>query len=151
MMAACGAAGPGMSGKRRFDGMPFVTLNNINRLEKQAHGWRVHIKRRGREYTQYFPDGWDGPFESLRGAIAWRDETWRTLGPPNHASSKATTRSSSGVLGVTREVQKTASGRIVENSKMLDVLHTHRRLVGAQEPARKPPARFVRRQSVGDD
>ena len=84
---------------------PRVTLKNVNRIEKSAHGWRVHIKRQRREYVQYFPDAMDGPFQSLRDAIAWRDEMWRTLGIPYQVRSVATTRSSTGVLGVTREVQ----------------------------------------------
>lgn len=180
-----------MTRKRRPDAMPFVTLKNIGRLEKAGYGWRVHIKRRGREYTKYFPDGWDGPFESLRQAIAWRDEAWLRLGPPTHAASKPTTRSSSGVLGVTREVQNTASDRVVENYRaswcdstgrvrrrtfsvdkygeeeakrlalearhaglkaagkakrqmMLDVLHTHRQLVGGQASTALPSAKSVK-------
>lgn len=103
-----------MGRKKRPDGMPRVTLKNIHRIEGQGHGWRVHVKRQRREYVQYFPDGMDGPFQSLREAIDWRDALWRRLGPPTHVPARATRRSSSGVLGVTREVQRTASGRIVE-------------------------------------
>ena len=57
----------------------------------------------------------DGPFQSLRDAIAWRDEIWCRLGSATHVPSTPTARSSSGVLGVTREVLQAASGRIVEN------------------------------------
>lgn len=95
--------------------MPKVTLKNINRVEVEAHGWRVHIKRRRRAYVQYFPDGMDGPFESLRAAIGYRDRLWRELGPPTHVPVKATRRSTSGVVGVHHEVQQIASGRVVEN------------------------------------
>lgn len=100
--------------KRRFDGMPRVTLKNINRVEDRCCGWRVHIKRRRREFPRYFPDGPDGPFESLRAAIVWRDEQWAALGSPTHVPSKPTKRTSTGILGVSREVQRRPSGAIVE-------------------------------------
>lgn len=166
-----------MAAKRRPEGMPRVTLKNIHRAEKNACGWRVHCKRLRREYVKYFPDGWDGPFASLRAAIAWRDELWARLGPPTHVPVKATRRSSTGTLGVTREACRIESGTVVENyragwtdaggtrrrrgfsidkygeevarrmalkarrdgevaaakgreGKLLDVLHTHRTLVG---------------------
>lgn len=101
--------------KYRRDGMPRITLDNIKRLEKHGCGWRVHIKRQRREYTEYFPDGWDGPFESLRGAIAWRDRQWEALGGPTHVPQKATRRSLTGILGVSYESQELPNGRVVEN------------------------------------
>lgn len=166
-----------MAAKRPPDNMPRVTLKNINRVEQGACGWRVHCKRLRREYVKYFPDGWDGPFDSLRAAIAWRDELWARLGPSTHVPIKATKRSSTGILGVTREAYAIASGTVVESyrafwtdatghtrrrgfsidkygeetarrmalkarrdgevaaakgreGKLLDVLHTHRTLVG---------------------
>ena len=161
----------------RPKGMPKVTLQHIQRLEVEGHGWRVHITRRGKTHAHYYPDGADGPFASLRAAIDWRDELWARLGPATHVPVKATKRSSTGTLGVTREACRIESGTVVENyragwtdaggtrrrrgfsidkygeevarrmalkarrdgevaaakgreGKLLDVLHTHRTLVG---------------------
>lgn len=181
-----------MAPKRRFDGMPFVTLKNIRRLEKHGHGWRVHIKRGRKEYPKYFPDGWDGPFESLRLAIAWRDQMWRELGAPTHVPKKATRRSSTGILGVAREIGKSSNGGLSDNyrakwttatgkvgrrsfsvrkygkaeaerlaieayqageaeaakqreRRLLDVLHTHRSLIGELPADPSKPVSFIRR------
>ena len=79
--APSGVVDCGMAAKRRPEGMPRVTQKNIYRAEKNACGRRVHCKRQRREYVKYCPDGWEGPFESLRAAIAWRDELWARLGP----------------------------------------------------------------------
>ena len=62
-----------MARKRRPEGFPRITLRNISRAEPKFFGWRVNVKRRRRYHVQHFADGADGPFESLRAAIAWRD------------------------------------------------------------------------------
>ncbi len=101
--------------KYRFDGMPRVTLRHIRRLETEGCGWRVNVKRQRQSHVKYFPDGWDGPFDSLRRAIEWRDAQWEVHGAPTHVPRNATRRSNTGILGVSLEVQELASGRIVEN------------------------------------
>ena len=63
------------------------------------------MKRRRRYHVQYFPDGPDGPFESLRAAIAWRDERWLELGSPTHVQAR-NRRNTSGVTGVRLEVSR---------------------------------------------
>jgi hypothetical protein len=102
-----------MPRQRRPEGFPRVTLKHIQRAEPKFFGWRVNVKRKGRGHVQYFADGPDGPFESLRAAIEWRDAVWERLGPPETQSS-TDTRSTSGVVGVVHEVQRTSSGAIVE-------------------------------------
>lgn len=71
------------------------------------------MKRNAKSHWRYFPDGPDGPFESLRQAILWRNSVWLRLGPPERFATKHA-RNSSGVVGVSREVQRTPSGRVVE-------------------------------------
>lgn len=79
LLARAALESAAMRRKKRPDGMPRVTLKNINRIEGQGQGWRVHVKRQRREHVQYVPDGMDGPFQSLRDAIDWRDGLWRRL------------------------------------------------------------------------
>jgi hypothetical protein len=104
-----------MAHKKRPDGFPKMTLKNIRRPEPKYFGWRVNIKRGRKAHWRDFPDGPDGPFESLRAAILWRNMMWLRLGPPNRVSvSKRNARNSSGVVGVSREVQRTPSSQIFE-------------------------------------
>ena len=103
-----------MAAKRRPKGMPKVTLQHIQRLEVEGHGWRVHITRRGKTHAHYCPDGTDGPFASLRAAIDWRDQLWREVGPARHARPKVTARCLTGVVGVIREIYKTTSGGMAQ-------------------------------------
>jgi hypothetical protein len=86
-----------------------VTLKNIHRLEKEGHGWRVHVTRGYRAWAKYFPDGADGPFGSLRSAVVWRDGLWRRVGPPTHTHAVA--KQSPGPIGVNRETKHWPSGR----------------------------------------
>ena len=102
-----------MARKKRPDGFPKITLRNIIRTEPKFFAWRVNIKRGGTSHYKDFPDGPDGPFESLRAAILWRNMMWARLGPPSHVM-KRHARNASGVVGVSREVQRLASGRITE-------------------------------------
>jgi hypothetical protein len=88
---------------RRPEGFARVTLKNISRAEPKFFGWKVHVKRRGHNHVQYFADGTDGPFESLRAALEWRDATWQQLGHPSHVSTRHS-RNTSGIIGVRIEV-----------------------------------------------
>jgi len=102
-----------MARKKRPDGFPKITLKNISRPEPRFFGWRANVKRGRKDHYKDFPDGPDGPFESLRAAILWRNMTWARLGPPTRASSR-NARNTSGVVGVSREVQRLPSGEITE-------------------------------------
>lgn len=99
--------------------MPKVTLLNIHRLEGDGHGWCVNVVRRQQAHARYFADREDGPFASLRAAIDWRDETWRTVGPARHARPKVTDRCATGVVGVSREVYETTSGNMAQRYRAM--------------------------------
>lgn len=93
--------------------LPKVTLKYIHRIEFDGWGWRVLVQRTPHTEWRYFPDGPGGPFESLRAAIAWRDETWRRMGPAQHARRRGSKPSATGVVGVSREVVR-QDGRVYE-------------------------------------
>lgn len=93
--------------------LPKVTLKNIQRIEDDGWGWRVLVNRTPRQKWRYFADGPDGPFESLKAAITWRDETWRELGPARHARRRGSKPSTTGIVGLSREVVE-QGGRVYE-------------------------------------
>ena len=99
--------------KRRPEGYPRITLRNVSRIELASFGWRVNIKRSRKSYWKDFPDGPDGPFQSLRQAVVWRNSMWARLGPPSHVK-RADKRNATGILGVSREAQRIASGTVFE-------------------------------------
>lgn len=102
-----------MPRRGRARDLPKVTLKYIHRVELDGWGWRVLITRAPRQEWRFFSDGADGPFDSLRAAIAWRDETWRRLGPSAHARRRGPRPSVTGLVGVTREVVR-RNGRVYE-------------------------------------
>jgi hypothetical protein len=93
--------------------LPKVTLKYIHRIEFSGWGWRVLVNRAPHQEWRFFADGADGPFESLRSAIAWRDETWRRLGPAAHARRRGSRPSTTGIVGVSHEVTR-QDGRVYE-------------------------------------
>ena len=62
------------------------------------------LNRAPHQEWQFFSDGPDGPYESLKAAVAWRDEAWLQLGPASHARRRGSKPSTTGIVGVTRDV-----------------------------------------------
>lgn len=91
-----------MPRKGRPRGFPRISLSNITRAEPKFYAWYVNITHRTKSYTRYFADGPDGPFESLRAAISWRDATWARVGAPSKVHLPAP---SGRVVGVSLEVR----------------------------------------------
>jgi hypothetical protein len=72
-----------MPRKGRPRGFPRISLRNITRAEPKFYAWHVNITHRRKNFSRFFADGPDGPFQSLRTAIAWRDATWARVGAPS--------------------------------------------------------------------
>ena len=93
----------------------------ISRLDQTAvgtHGWQVRLQRKGVRYGRFFSDSaWGGSEGALREAVAFRGAVIREV-EETHARLKSSIRShrapaarnKSGVVGVTRIVQRSASG-----------------------------------------
>ena len=93
----------------------------ISRLDQESagtHGWQVRLQKKGVRYGRFFSDSaWGGREESLQIARQYRD---RILGHSRriHSGREASNRSHkapasrnrSGVVGVTRIIQKSAKG-----------------------------------------
>jgi AP2 domain len=113
-----------------------ATLNWIYREERPGfQGWVVKVRREKRESLRYFNDVPQGPVESMRRAIAYRDQLLQRLGAPTHMDRKHR-GNKSGVLGVCREIYKTSSGGIGENcvaSWVDEARRRHRRAFSIQK------------------
>lgn len=103
----------------RYADRPQVTLRYIHRIEGDGYGWRVHITRRQLQHWRYFPDGPDGPAESLVRAIGWRDAMWRQVGPARHERPTVTERCTTGTVGVSLEHYRTTSGNIAHRYRAM--------------------------------
>lgn len=90
-----------------------VTLKHIRRIENDGWGWHVYFTRRRAPAWKFFADGADGPYDSLKAAVAWRDQRWIELGPARHARERGSKPSSTGVVGVSFEVSE-SDGRTYE-------------------------------------
>jgi hypothetical protein len=92
-----------------------ASLKYIYRQESQGfHAWAVKMKRAKRMHVRYFKDGAEGPIESLRRAIAYRDALFKRLPAPMRIFSSHV-RNTTGIIGVNREVSRTSSGNLAEN------------------------------------
>ena len=92
-----------MPRKGRPRGFPRISLLNITRAEPEFYAWLVSVTRRRKSHTRFFADGPDGPFESLRAAISWRDATWARVGAPSKV--RLLPAPDGRVIGVTLEVR----------------------------------------------
>ena len=84
-------------------------LHNITRYEHHYfRGWRVELKRQGKQYRRYFKDDSDRAM-SLARVLAWRDRMMAQLPPPRRFQlHKKPTRT--GVVGVSYSRDITRSG-----------------------------------------
>lgn len=93
----------------------------ISRLDQESvgtHGWQVRLQRKGVRHGRFFSDSaWGGRESSLRIARQYRDRLIGRPGQnisPSSASERSHTgpnsRTRSGVVGVTRIVQRSAKG-----------------------------------------
>jgi len=96
-------------------------LIGISRLDQSAvgtHGWQVRLQRKGVRYGRFFSDSaWGGSDGALAEAIDFRDAVIREvekahspLLPSTRSHQAPAARNSSGVVGVTRIVQRSAKG-----------------------------------------
>ncbi|MCG8599503.1 MAG: hypothetical protein MI807_05130 [Verrucomicrobiales bacterium] len=95
--------------------------HGISRLDQESvgtHGWQVRLQRKGVRYGRFFSDSaWGGKENALNIARQYRDKVMehseRLPGGAKVSSrshTSPTSRSSSGVVGVTRIVQTGANG-----------------------------------------
>ena len=96
-------------------------LVGISRLDQSAvgtHGWQVRLQRKGVRYGRFFSDSaWGGSDEALAEAIKFRDavikkveEAHSPRWPSTRSHQLPAARNRSGVVGVTRIVQRSAKG-----------------------------------------
>lgn len=94
--------------------------SGISRLDQPSagtHGWQVRLQRKGVRYGRFFSDSvWGGSEGALAKARQFRDRllahtkrgTSKGVSPRSHTTPA--TRNRSGVVGVTRIVQRSANG-----------------------------------------
>lgn len=82
--------------------------------ERSICGWVVKLKRQRKTFHKYFHDGEGGPPESLRLAIAYRDDLIQRLPAPTRIWTTPS-KDKNGVRGVTRGVQATPTGHVAES------------------------------------
>lgn len=97
-----------MNGRRARGNEP-----NIYRYEHNgARSWVVQLKRVGESYVKYFADGADGPEASLESARTFRDDLRDRL-PPWHKLHRRHSTNTSGIIGVSRVIDRTRTGTLV--------------------------------------
>jgi hypothetical protein len=86
---------------------------NIRRYEHNgSHEWVVAFTRTGIRYVKYFPDGTEGPDASRARAIRYRD--WlRPRLPPLIRLHRRSAANTSGIIGVTRIIDRTRAGNLI--------------------------------------
>ena len=82
--------------------------------ERSMCGWLVKFKRQKQTFHKYFHDGVGGPPESLRQAIAYRDEQIQRLPTPSKIWVTPP-KEKGGTRGVTRTIAATPSGHVAES------------------------------------
>jgi hypothetical protein len=86
---------------------------NIYRYEHNGwRGWVVQLKRAGTPYVKYITDGKDTREASKERAVKYRDSLERRLPPWNKLHRRHSTNTS-GIIGVSRYIDRTRSGRRV--------------------------------------
>jgi hypothetical protein len=90
-------------------------MKSIYRLDERSMcGWVVKFKRQKKTFHKYFHDSVGGPPESLRQAIAYRDEQIQRLPTPTRIWVTPP-KEKGGTRGVTREAAATPSGHVAES------------------------------------
>ncbi|MEM6278357.1 MAG: AP2 domain-containing protein [Verrucomicrobiota bacterium] len=93
----------------------------ISRLDQEAvgtRGWQVRFQRKGVRYGRFFSDSsWGGTENALQRARQFRDRllaraqrSERTAQASSRSHTGTTARNRSGVVGVTRIVQRSSAG-----------------------------------------
>jgi len=84
---------------------------NVTRCEHRFLGWAVCLKRQGKIHLRYFRDERNRT-TSLSRALAWRDQMIAVLPPPRKIKRRYV-RNKTGVIGVSRCVDRTRGGTLV--------------------------------------
>lgn len=98
-----------------------TATTGISRLDQAAvstHGWQVRIQSKGVRYGRFFSDAvWGGREGSLEAAVRYRDRLLSRISEemesaPMSPRSRQTPdqRNSSGVVGVSKIIQRSAAG-----------------------------------------
>lgn len=91
----------------------------ISRLDQPSvgtHGWQVRLQRKGVRYGRFFSDSaWGGREASFALAVRYRDRIISHVERPDSERSTRShalpsSRNTSGVVGVTKIVQRSANG-----------------------------------------
>jgi hypothetical protein len=91
-----------------------VRLRNIQRyVHHHFEGWLVSLTRHGVRHERYFSDGPGRADRSLAKAMKWRDVVERRLPPPVKIKRQMSTNTS-GIVGVSRTVERTRRGAVLE-------------------------------------
>lgn len=82
--------------------LPPVPLRAISRVDRRGeHGWRVHIKRRGKDHVWLFPDHeYGGRARAHTAAQAWLGHALLLKLPPPLCTSSHDVRNTTGEIGV---------------------------------------------------
>lgn len=100
------------------DSDPFFGISRLDQESVGTHGWQVRFQRKGVRYGRFFSDSaWGGEKAALAKAQQFRDRllarAQRSSGE-GAASARSHTgpaaRNRSGVVGVTRIIQRSATG-----------------------------------------
>ncbi len=100
------------------DSDPDFGISRLDQESVSTHGWQVRFQRKGVRYGRFFSDSvWGSRDSALARARQFRDRLLARAersGRGRSASSRSHTgpaaRNSSGVVGVTRIVQRTSNG-----------------------------------------
>ncbi|MDF1824347.1 MAG: AP2 domain-containing protein [Verrucomicrobiales bacterium] len=100
------------------DSDPYFGISRLDQESVGTHGWQVRFQRKGVRYGRFFSDSaWGGEAAALGKAQKFRDRLLaraerggaETAASPRSHSSPAA-RNRSGVVGVTRIMQRSADG-----------------------------------------
>jgi AP2 domain len=81
-------------------------------ITRTPHGWLVAIKRKGRWVATRFFANKPTSRAALARAVKWRDEVLSTLPPPRRFAFRRS-RSSTGIIGVSRVGTRAPSGHLL--------------------------------------
>lgn len=95
---------------------PEFAISRLDQPSVGTHGWQVRLQRKGVRYGRFFSDSaWGGREASLSLAVRYRDRIISHVERPesersSRSHSLPSSRNTSGVVGVTKIIQRSANG-----------------------------------------